>query len=54
MITEEEYTAMRRKKKHFVADDRAILMTQFLLIFSLLNHVMESISLIVQIWQHPP
>ncbi|KOM43869.1 hypothetical protein LR48_Vigan05g147400 [Vigna angularis] len=54
MIAEEEYTATRRKKKHFAADDRAILMTQFLLKISLLNPMVEGISLIVQIWQLPP
>ncbi|KOM41385.1 hypothetical protein LR48_Vigan04g158300 [Vigna angularis] len=58
MINEEEIFlqqfAMRRKKKHPAMDDKAILMKQFLLTFSLLNHVMESISLIVQIWQLPP
>ncbi|KOM28376.1 hypothetical protein LR48_Vigan538s001400 [Vigna angularis] len=46
--------AMKRKKKHLAMDDRAMLMKQFFLKFSLLNPEMKNISLLVQVWKLPP
>ncbi|KOM58043.1 hypothetical protein LR48_Vigan11g107600 [Vigna angularis] len=46
--------AVKRKKKHRAVDDKAILIKHFLLKISLLNQMVEGISLIVQIWQLPP